>query len=103
MTCIPIACSHRKKFSASNLAKTTSTVRWYWLLFAWAVILNPFSALAQTPPPNIQYTNKAADLGLRANARVNPATLGLELEINLGNYLGRAGLSVPVTLNYSSK
>jgi len=56
-------------------------------------------ALAQ----NIQYNNKAVDLGLRSTQRVNPSTRGVEFEIPLGHYRGRGGFDVPITLSYSSK
>lgn len=62
--------------------------------------------LSYAPPiaaQNVQRNNEAVDIGLRSNLRVNPATLGLELQIPLGNYPGRAGHDVPVTLSYSSK
>lgn len=42
-------------------------------------------------------------MGLRSNAKVNPSTHALELEIPLGGYPGRAGNAVPVSLYYSSK
>ncbi|HQU81826.1 MAG TPA: RHS repeat-associated core domain-containing protein [Pyrinomonadaceae bacterium] len=43
-----------------------------------------------------------ADRTLRGSGRVNPSTLGMEIEIPLGNYPGR-GINVPVNLSYSSK
>src|SRR3712207_1262259 len=52
---------------------------------------------------NIQQTSGAADLNLRSNLTVNPSTLALEFQVTLGGYPGRGGLSVTVTLNYSSK
>ncbi len=60
-------------------------------------------ALAQTAASsNFQTTNKSVDFGGRGDSKVNPSTLGMEIQIPLGNYMGRAGLSLPVTLNYSS-
>ena len=56
-------------------------------------------ALAQ----NVQYTNKATDLGMRSTQKVNPITRAVEFQIPLGRYAGRAGHDVPVVLSYSSK
>lgn len=49
-----------------------------------------------------QQTENKADQVLRSNGRVNPSTLGMEMDIPLGGYPGR-GISLPVSLNYSSK
>jgi YD repeat-containing protein len=49
-----------------------------------------------------QHTENKADQALRGSGRVNPSTLGMELEIQLGAYPGR-GINVPVSLSYSSK
>lgn len=49
-----------------------------------------------------QHTENKADQVLRGSGRVNTSTLGMELEIPLGSYPGR-GITVPITLNYSSK
>src|SRR6266851_5149366 len=74
-----------------------------WFLFLCAIILCPLSALAQNPAPNVEYTGKAVDLGLRGNLTVNPSTQALEIEIPLANYLRRAGFNVPIAISYSSK
>ncbi|HYV00475.1 MAG TPA: RHS repeat-associated core domain-containing protein [Pyrinomonadaceae bacterium] len=73
------------------------------LCVAWITIVHPASALGQNPPPNVQYTNKAVDLGLRGNLTVNPATSALEITIPLGSYAGRAGFNLPIVMSYSSK
>ncbi|MEZ5425871.1 MAG: RHS repeat-associated core domain-containing protein [Pyrinomonadaceae bacterium] len=52
--------------------------------------------------PPAKYTEGNKDQVLRGNGRVNPSTLGMELDISLGNYPGR-GIDVPVTISYSSK
>ncbi|MDH3492013.1 MAG: hypothetical protein OEM82_00560 [Acidobacteriota bacterium] len=49
-----------------------------------------------------QHTDGNADTVLRGGGGVNPTTLGLELNIPLGNYPGR-GIDVPISINYSSK
>lgn len=48
-------------------------------------------------------TAMLADQTLRSNGRVNPSTLGLEMSIPLASYPGRAGMNVPIGLQYSSK
>lgn len=52
---------------------------------------------------NIQRPNATSDFSKRSGLRVDPSTLGLNIEIPLGNYPGRAGTDTPVVLNYSSK
>src|SRR5882724_9080687 len=77
-----------------------------WLAFAISMIVSasyPLVVQAQNPAPNVQYTNKAIDLGLRGNLTVNPSTRALEIQIPLGGYAGRAGFNVPIAVNYSSK
>ncbi|MGH9872553.1 MAG: RHS repeat-associated core domain-containing protein [Pyrinomonadaceae bacterium] len=66
-------------------------------------MIHPESVLGQNPPPNVQYTNKAVDLGLRGNLTVNPSTRAIEIQIPLGSYTGRAGFNVPIVISYSSK
>jgi RHS repeat-associated protein len=63
----------------------------------------PLEVQAQNPAPNVQYTNKAVDLGLRGNVTVNPSTRALEIQIPFANYAGRAGFNVPIAVSYSSK
>ncbi|MGC2236076.1 MAG: hypothetical protein WA584_07935, partial [Pyrinomonadaceae bacterium] len=46
--------------------------------------------------------NASADRTLRSSGRVNPSTLGMEIDIPLGSYPGR-GINVPINLSYSSK
>ena len=75
-------------------------------LHAWILVLftTLFLALASTADAqNVQYDDKALDLGSRSAARVDPVTRGLSFEIPLGAYAGRAGSNVPVTLSYTSK
>lgn len=50
-----------------------------------------------------QYTENKSDLALRSEARIDPATLGMSLEIPLGGAPGRAGTSLPISVRYSSK
>jgi hypothetical protein len=67
-------------------------------VFAVICLALASSARAQ----NVQYDDKAHDLGSRSAARVDPITRGLSFEIPLGSYPGR-GMNVPVTLSYTSK
>ncbi len=59
-----------------------------------------FSALAQQ---NFQYTQNTADRSLRSDLQVDPSTLGMTIQIPLGEYPGRNGVNLPITLSYSSK
>ncbi len=49
-----------------------------------------------------KHTENSADQALQSSGRVNPSTLGMEIDIPLGNYPGR-GINVPISLSYSSK
>jgi hypothetical protein len=49
------------------------------------------------------FTGYNADKTLRSNARINPSTLGMQISIPLPSYPGRAGTSLPNSLEYSSK
>jgi RHS repeat-associated protein len=51
---------------------------------------------------NTQHTENKADQVLRGSGRVNPSSLGMEIDIPLGSYPGR-GINIPVGLSYSSK
>jgi hypothetical protein len=74
------------------------------LALVWLAAFGSFSVSAQTSaPPNVEFNNKTVDFGDRGDSKVNSSTLGMEIQISLGNYPGRAGTSLPVTLNYSSK
>lgn len=55
-----------------------------------------------TRAQNIQYTQGVVDGTHRSGPGIDPATLGMGLEIPLGGYPGR-GPGLPVTLYYSSK
>ena len=63
------------------------------------LIVVAFPALAQ----NIQHTQNTADASLRGNLQVDPSTLGMSLQIPLGEYAGRNGLSMPISVSYGSK
>ncbi|MDQ3801221.1 MAG: hypothetical protein M3384_17510, partial [Acidobacteriota bacterium] len=61
-------------------------------------LLSAVAAFGQTT----QDTNNSADQTLRSGGRVNPSSLGMEMDIPLGTYKGR-GTSLPLNLTYSSK
>jgi RHS repeat-associated protein len=69
------------------------------LLAAACTFIWPASSFAQ----NVQYTQNKPDQALRSDLRVDPSTLGMSIAIPLGSYPGRAGNTLPITLNYSSK
>ena len=66
-----------------------------WCAFLWAV--SPSYAQEK------DHTENTPNTALRSYARVDPSTLGMSLQIPLGNYPGRAGHDLPVVLSYSSK
>lgn len=61
-----------------------------------------FGTLASVFGQNGQYTKNSADQTLRSNGRVNPSSLGMEMDVPLGAYPGR-GINLPLGLSYSSK
>ena len=69
------------------------------ILFAYCLFLFPLVLSAQ----NTKHTEYKADQTSRSSARVNPSTLAMEFSIPLTNYTGRAGNSLPITFDYSSK
>lgn len=69
------------------------------LIAAWLLCFGALEASAQ----NLQYTNNATDKSKRSSFRVDPSTLGLNVQIPIADYPGRAGTSLPITLHYSSK
>ena len=48
-------------------------------------------------------TDNKADRNLKSAARINPSSLAMELAVPLGGYPGRAGNSLPLAFNYTSK
>src|SRR5262249_6510563 len=60
-------------------------------------------SLAQTAQPDVQYAQNAIDSRMRREAHVDPASLAVGFQIDLGSYRGRGSANLPVTLYYSSK
>src|SRR6266404_5677813 len=56
-----------------------------------------------SPAQNIQQPNAKSDFTKRSELRVDPSTLGLNIQIPLGNFPGRGGNDLSVVLYYSSK
>jgi RHS repeat-associated protein len=70
------------------------------IIAAVVILLGSFvSVFGQSSENNKNSKDKTA----RSSGTVNPTSLGLELSIPLGNTPGRAGNSLPITFNYSSK
>jgi len=63
-----------------------------WLFSVWPASIASQDLVSQNGP----------DAALRSVARVDPATLGMNLEVPIGSFPGR-GISLPLTLFYSSK
>jgi RHS repeat-associated protein len=83
-----------RKVSAKRFSSIVSVNLCIGLLLVCAI-----SGSAQTT----RNTDYSPDKTLQSNARVNPSTLAMELSIPLGGYTGRAGNSMPVTFDYTSK
>ena len=82
-----------------NLMKATMT-------FCLLCLMMTISVKAQSnvPATNTKNSNDKTKRTFNASlAQVNPTTLGLELALPLGEATGRAGNSLPIALNYSSK
>lgn len=71
-------------------------------VFCW-ISIGLLGATTCQAQQNLQHTNNTRDLGMRIDARVDPATLGMSLVVPLANYPGRAGNDFPVALYYNSK
>lgn len=76
---------------------------WILPLMAGCLLISSAQALRAQSSTNMQHTENRADQALRANSRVDPSTLGMSVSIPLASYPGRAGVNVPVTLNFNSK
>ena len=81
----------------------TPTTLSRWLVLSLSLFCAIIFCQSVAQAQNVKYTNQAVDLGLRSDLKVDPATRAVELQIPLGNYPGRAGHDIPVTLSYSSK
>ena len=68
-------------------------------LILWCLAYSMAPAFAQT----VQNAQNSVDFKLRSDARSDPSTLALQLQIPLGNYPGRGAAALPITLYYSSK
>jgi RHS repeat-associated protein len=89
-----------KSFSRETIAgarsfERSALMRAVLLLFTVEVLLliSPTLSRAQS----IQYTQNKPDQAMRSAMRVDPATLGLSIEVPIGGYPGRGGTSVPIT------
>lgn len=68
------------------------------IVLAWLIIIiSPSNAHAQNTAQA-----GSADNAIRSSSRVDPSTRAMSIQIPLKNYPGR-GMSLPITLNYSSK
>lgn len=85
---------HRTFSAKRHLGKLALTA------LAWCLLyLAPSPAAAQ----DVKNPQSAVDDRARSQAHVDPATLAMQLQIPLGAYSGRDGMSLPITLQYSSK
>jgi RHS repeat-associated protein len=84
--------------SISALGDLLQVIRRIPFLF-FCLLFSSFSVLSQ----EIQYTQNNADRDRRSVLTVDPSSLALNLQIPIANYTGRAGMSLPIALQYSSK
>jgi RHS repeat-associated protein len=56
-----------------------------------------------SPAQDVKNAQNAADFKQRSDVHIDPSTLSMQLQIPLGSYPGRGGLSFPITLYYSPK
>jgi len=82
--------------SSSNTVVVRRVLRFSAALFVVVLCLT-LPAAAQ------EYNKNKPDQALKADARVDPSTLGMSLGVPLGGASGRAGASLPISLRYSSK
>jgi len=68
-------------------------------VLACCVMLAPSLVQAQ----DVRNPQSAIENRARTDLRVDPISHALQFQIPLGQYAGRAGASLPITLNYSSK
>lgn len=73
------------------------------VLLLFTVTLLPLLSPTLSRAQSIQYTHNKPDQAMRSAMRVDPATLGLSIEVPIAGYPGRGGTSVPINLSYSSK
>lgn len=101
--------SDQHSFASDILNTRLNTTRQFFKYLGTLIIIcvwlcSGTKAHAQTQaPPNIQHTENKADLALRSEARVDPSTLGMSISIPIASYPGRAGMGMPIAINYSSK
>lgn len=69
---------------------------------ALLVLFICLAALPVQAQVDVRYTEGNVDQSLRSSQTVDPTTLGMSFSVTLANYPGR-GISLPMTLNYSSK
>jgi RHS repeat-associated protein len=73
------------------------------IFFVALVLFSWFAMVSSATGQNIQHTENKADQALKSGLSVDPSSLGMSITIPLGGYPGRAGLSLPINVTYSSK
>src|SRR5713226_7948449 len=72
-------------------------------LFRWLPPLLIVFCTGIASAQDIQYAQNTTDQNKRSSLTVDPASLGMTVQIPLGGYPGRAGASLPIVLQNSSK
>src|SRR5205807_2152570 len=70
---------------------------------SFAVALLLLLAVTDAAAQDVRNPQSAIDNRMRTDLRVDPVTHALQFQIPLGQYAGRAGVNLPITLYYSSK
>jgi RHS repeat-associated protein len=85
---------------------TSTFFRRRYVHYAFSIVMGFVVALNLNVAANaqdIQHTTDSVDKTRRSTLTVDPSSLGLNLQIPLADYAGRAGLNLPIALQYSSK
>jgi RHS repeat-associated protein len=87
-----------KKYILNSVSARGLRHKTAFMLACLLFVLTSMAVFGQNP----QSTENKADQTLRSTGRVNPSTLGMEFDLQLGSYPGR-GINVPISMSYSSK
>lgn len=89
-------------FKQKSFAKnwfTSNRILLFWTIIICICLSSSSLALGQ----DVKNSDHKADKNLKSSSRINPTTLAMEFSLPLGSYPGRAGNSLPVGINYTSK
>ena len=73
------------------------------LMLAALVVCSLYFAPAPAAGQDVRNPQSSVSNRERTELHVDPVTHALQFQISLGQYPGRAGANLPITLNYSSR